>query len=417
MATKTNLGNFAFTIWVPNTKKVQASQKPNDMVAPLPDKLRFVAVKDRCSDLSTRRGKYITKLANKSQEKNKFNKTTLSEMPTLKKIALGDLEIVIDVQRPVDENHVIDIIINWDSRHFGTPKGAYDPVRKRYCITEGQHRILALRERIKMGLHNDEVAPEDWEKFEIWVEVITLDQHQGSTDYSICREVFLGENGGYKLPITEIDLFKNEVAGKLIDSPNKMTKEEYERAAKRYQILLNNGSIPVHTKDKANSVKSGAFPHVRYLRDKSLTDDEVEQIAKHHNTYWKHEPWAAAEVLPIRNLFRMIESNPYFNSKDKQKVKERDDFLLACNATVQAVAGDWSNFQELTQETWGVLCTDVRQTEDKIPDDLSLTFLLQLVQRAGYAYPGIKKDWYKKYEYEKTTMFDCLSTTKKALFP
>lgn len=407
--------SFKFSKWAPDTSAIKKADMPVDVIAPRPMNERFIPLAERSIDLITRRITDIKKRIKENAEKNASNKVGLKDMPTVKKIPLGKLEIVIDVQRPLDEEHVIDIIVHWDSRFFRTPKGSYDPIRGTYCITDGQHRLIAFREKIRLG-HFPEIKPEDWEKVEVLVEITDLDVHDGVVDYSPCREQFLGENGGYTKKVSEMDKFLNEVSGKIVDSPNKETKPEYERAARRYQWLKDKKITCVHTKDGTNGVKSSAFTGVRYLRDQSLTDDEVQKIAKHHHDYWRHEVMSDVEILPIAKLIRLIEKNAYYNSKDKRKVTEKDTFLRNCNATVQAVAGDWENYQLLAQKVWGTMCSDVRKTDEKVPDDLSLALLLQLTKIAGSTHPSIDGTWYNKYVYNDTTLFDCLDKAKQALF-
>lgn len=404
---------FKFSDWKPVVGKVD--DMPTDAIAPKPDSERFVKLKDRVPDLSERRKKYILKKMVEMADAVERNKTSMNDLPRLQKVALGKLVIVTDVQRPLDENHVIDIILKWDSRNFRTPKCSYDPLRDEIGVTDGQHRVIALRERIIMGLV-PECDPDDWENFEIWVEITDLEVNNGVTDYSPCREQFLGENGNYTKKVEEFDMLLNEVAGKLVDSPNQETKPEYEKAARRYLMLKNEGITCVHTRDKKNRVKASSFTGVRYLRDESLTDAEVLAIAKHHHAYWRHDPMSDIEILPVARLIREIEGSSYYNSKDKSKVKEKDDFLLKCNAVIHNVAGDWDNFKNIAVETWKEMCTSVRQTEDAVPDDLSLALLLQLTKKAGATHPSIKHSWYTKYKFNNTELFNCLSAEKQALF-
>ena len=50
---------FKFSKWKPNTKPVPDSKKPVDQCAPLPEKERFVDLKNRNIDMIQRRGKEI----------------------------------------------------------------------------------------------------------------------------------------------------------------------------------------------------------------------------------------------------------------------------------------------------------------------------------------------------------------------
>jgi hypothetical protein len=412
MQAKSN--TFKFDKWVPNTKPVPVNKLPHDVCAPLTDAQRFVKIQDRSFKLIDTRKEYIQKRLEEAVERTKKNRKGKKDLPKVIKVRLGDCMFVVDVQRPLDENHVIDIIIEWDSRNWRTPKGSWDPVRKLYGITDGQHRVIAYRERIRLGLVKG-IKPEDWEDATILLEVTPMDVNDGVVDYSICREQFLGENGGYTKKVNDLVKFQNEVAGKLVDSPTTDTKNEYERAAKVYNILKTHGLTPTDSKDEGNASKAGSFSAVRFLRGTKLSLSEITQICKHHQDFAKHEPLADIEVLPIVNLWNDITEQGWYDSTDLTKVAETQKFFQYMNAVVNEF-GDWGNFQSVASQVWATRCKK-RRVKESVPADLSMSLLLQLVKKAGYTYPGIDSAWYRNYEFgNNLTLFSCLSDDDQVKF-
>ena len=416
MATKSQ---FKFANWVPNTTKLTTKDKPIDVCSPVADKDRFIPLDQRNMDMIERRGEEIKNAVKANLEKYRDNKIELSDMPTVVQVTLGECMIVIDLQRDAEEDHIIyDIMIPWDSRFFTTPRGAWDPIQKKYGITEGQQRILALRDRVRMGLVKG-VKPGDWKKVVINLEIIELEIKNGVVDYGPERRVFNIENGE-KLPVSQIDKFKNEVHGKNMDSPNAPTYEEFEQAAKVYEDMIEAGITPTATEGK-NANKSGAWKHIAYIRTDAkgqgnkpkLNRIQLKKIYKRHNAYSLHEPVIAIELLPMLELDSEIENHSWYNKGDKTKVAEAEQFRKYLNATVHSVWHGWEAYMKFAQKLWSRRCkkTGVKQAT---PADWSLALLIQLVEKAGYKFPGIHKSWYAKYD--QPTGWDCLSTEEQALF-
>jgi len=406
---------FKFASWVPNTAAVAAKDRPNDLCAPKPDCERFINIEDREINFLNNYAALIKTKMVENAVKNSKNKTAYSDMPKIIYIELGECMIVTDSQRPLDLSHVINIMVNWDSRNWRTPKGSYDPIRKRYGITDGQHRIVAFRELIRMGYFSN-INPSEWKTVKIPLEVIELEVYDGIVDYGPSRTHFLGENGEYTKRVTEMDRFVTEVAGKIIDSPGVDTKPEYEQAAARYMVMKTFGITPVHSKDEYNRSKAGAFSAVRLLRGKKpLSIKELSLVCRHHDVFSRHEPVADIEVLPIITLFKEIDSYPWFDVTDTNKVSERNKLFHYMNAVIYEF-GDWDNFQHVAEQVWNERCKR-RRVRESIPADLSLSLLLQLVKKAGYTFPGIDHEWYKKYEFgSNMTLFSCLDIEDQEKF-
>lgn len=416
---KTKNIQFKFDTWTPKTKKLTTKDKPVDVCAPVATKDRFVPLDKRCMDMITRRGDEIRKAMKAAEVKNKDNKIDYEDMPIIVQVPMGDCMIVTDLQRDPEEDHIIyDIMVPWDSRFFTTPRGAWDPVEKKYGITEGQQRVIAFRDRIRLGLVNG-INPDDWKNVKINLEIIKLEIKKGVVDYGPERRVFNIENGE-KLPVSQIDKFKNEVHGKNMDSPNEKTYEEFEQAALVYADMLKADITPTANEGK-NAGKAGAFKHIAYVRTDAkgkgnkakLNRTALKKIYKLHNEYSSHEPIATIELLPILLVEEAIENHSWYNKADKKKMAEVEKFRKYLNATVHSVWCGWDAYMKYAQKLWNRRCKKTG-VKESVPADWSLALLIQLVEKAGYTYPGINSEWYIKYT--GPSGWDCLTTEEQALF-
>lgn len=415
----TQASKFKFAKWLPNTTKLTAKDKPFDVCAPVSDKERFVPLNQRNMDMIHNRKDEILKLFKAEETKNKNATVDMKDMPKVISVKLGNLMIVTDSQRNVDEDHVIyNIMVPFVPKFFTTPRGAWDPIRKMYCITEGQHRIIALRDRIRLGKVKN-VKPDDWEQFEIEIQIVTLEVKNGIVNYGPERRMFIIENGE-KLPVTQIDKFKNEVHGKNMDSPNEPTYEDFERSAAIYSDMCKANVTPTGTEGK-DATKPGAFKHIAYVRADGkgkgnktrLTRTQLKTIYKYHNTYSLHEAVAAIEMIPILTLISEIENHSWLDKTDKVKVAEVAKFHMSLNATVHSVWYSWDAYMKYAQKLWNRRCAKTK-VKESVPPDWSLALLIQLVGHAGYSFPGIDGSWYVKYT--GPSGWDCLTAEEQALF-
>jgi hypothetical protein len=406
---------FKFANWKPNTKPVIKSKKPIDNCAPLPDSERFVDLAGRNMDMIKRRGEEILKkITKKDKELAKLGKTRklgFANRPRPVLVKMKQIMFPITIQRPEKEDHDIDIMVNFDSRFFAMPLAGYDPVRDMYAVDEGQQRFIALRDRIRKGLEPG-VKPEEWEDHEVWIQVIDLEVIDGVVDYSPLRLRFIIENDR-KLKVSDVDKFKNEVHGKLTDSPNAETLPEYERAAKRYLKLKKNGLTPVDSSDEGEANKAGAFTAVRYLRNTSLTDDDIDDITGFFNDYFRHEPMYDMQVLPVQWLHKQNKEYHWYDSNDSKKVAEFEKFKLYLNATC-AVKNDFGEWMYFSRDVWSRRMKRLK-SNDEIPKDFSMILLIQMTQKAGYTYLGIDPTWYTSYT-DGVSSWDILRQEEKDLF-
>lgn len=400
MATST----YKFT-WVPNTKPVTAKDRPVNELDKQPgyvdsnsieglaklftDSPEFKQLKEKLETVdfkSSRKGK-----------PQRYN-----QMPKMKRIAIRQLLSALAVQRKINFDHLIRIVTTWDSRRPATINVIKLPKSNTYYITDGQHTVLAIAIRAKLGLFPD-INPDDWLDLEVNCQVVE------TSDFSFAREHFLGINGEDKLPIIPFEMHKIHVFGKRLDSPTKETQEKYE-LANRIQCELEAWNLtPVHP-DSPERFKSGAVVHSHLLTKLDVHD--VRFFGENHNTYWPQEPLDAIEMLPFQELRkRLVKEGADFTTQDFK------DFMRDINALVKEVAGGWPEFKNLTQALYPKYYEDAfGDTAAGCPKDASLVLLMQLYLKAGGTYQYVPKSLYTRYCENNTNMFKQLTPAQKAKF-
>ena len=379
------LTNFKFANWQPKTTPVPENRKPIDLCAPISNRERVVHIADRNIDITERRGEEITKKIAKSIELKFDQKITGEFMPRPVTTTFSKCIFPVTIQRPEKEEHQISIMADYDARYFSMPSAGYDCLLDMYVIDEGQHRLLALRDRIRLGLQPD-CEPDDWESYPIHLQVIDLEIKENENgelycDYSPLRVRFLIENDR-KLAVSEFDKFKNEVHGKLTDSPNSQTLPEYERAAEIYLKLKKRDITPVDSSDHGQRSKAGALSAVRYLRDKKFTMYDVDNMVDFHYEFTTHEPVSDMQVLPVKWLHKQNTDYHWYDQNDPDKVAEFKQFLFCLNATC-AVKHDFDLWMSFSRDVWSRRMKKLK-AKDSIPADFSMVLLIQLTAKAGY---------------------------------
>ena len=410
-----SISHFKFSNWKPNTNPVPKSKKPIDHCTPLPETERFVNLVDRNIDMIERRGEEILKNIKRENTKlkklGKVRKLGSANRPRPVLVEMKQITFPITIQRDEKEDHIINIMSQYDSSYYAMPLAGYDPLTKMYAVDEGQQRLLALRDRIRMGLEPG-VNANEWQEHQVWIQVIDLEVKNGVVDYSPLRIRFIVENDR-KLKVSEYDKFKNEVHGKLTDSPNTETLPEYERSAKRYLTLKKKGLTPVDSTDEGQASKAGAFGAVRYLRNKKLTDDDVDNIGDFFYKHFRHEPLADMQVLPVQWLHNENKNYHWYDSNDSKKVSEFEKFKFNLNATC-AIKNDFGEWEYFSRDVWARRMKRLKSTGD-IPPEFSMVLLIQLTEHAGYTYPGIDPVWYTAYT-DGVSSWDILRQEEKDIF-
>lgn len=421
MAKKNIAKSFKFSDWKPDLSPVPAEKMPVDKLAPVPPNQRLVRIQDRNIDMINIRGKEILeRIKEHDKYLKKYEKRVRNILkkynPRPVQSTLGQVVFPITIQRDEQEDHIVDIAVEYDAWFFGMPLAGWDPIEKKFAVDEGQQRLLALRDRIRLGLHPDCKA-EDWESYPIDLQVIDLqvktdDDGAPYADYSPLRIRFIIENDR-KLKVSDFDKIKNESHGKLTDSPNAETLPAYEKAADRYLRLKKKGITLVDAKLKKEADKPGAFTAVRYLRDNSLTNDDVENIASFHSKHLPGEPVADMEVLPVKWLYKIRNEHYWHDDKIPAKVKEWDKFLFCLSATALRKR-DFDLWSDFSRDVWSRRMKHLKSTT-KIPDEFSMVLLMQMTKEAGYMYPGIDSKWYTAYT-DEVSSWDVLTKKEQEMF-
>lgn len=387
--------------WVPNTSKVTKKQLPVNELDRKPGDITARSAVDMANDfiVSPEMEQIKAALADKSYSNSAPQ--DFSDTPTLMKLKIRLLISALEFQRPVEFTHVKKIVLEWDSRRPATVNVVYNPDTKQYYITDGQHTVLAYAIRAYLGLFKD-VDPSDWLDIEINCQVVE------TNDMAFCSEHFQGINGGDKLPLTPFDYWKPKVLGKRQHSPNKQTKDEYEIAFAKQNILEKYKIIPVH-QDSVDRFKPGALVHVNNLDKMSVED--VAFMAKNHNTYWSQEPVDPTEMLPLQEL-----RNRCVKAGAETDSKEFKEFMQDLNAIIKHVLGGFAELRHKTQEVYPKYHNAAFGETRSAPKDASLSLLLKMYKKAGGTYRYAPSILINKYSENNTDLFDHLDPAIRKMF-
>lgn len=388
--------------WVPNSKQVQAEDRPVNELDKQPGYVEQRSIVDIINEF---KGKNLVKeikdiLASEDNKREQKGKPIqYKQMPKMKKLKVRELFTALAVQRRIDWDHLIHIITTWDSRRPATINVIYHPILKAYFITDGQHTVLAIAIRALLGLFPD-VDPADYLDVEINCQVVE------TSDFSFAREHFLGINGEDKLPILPFDIHKIHVFGSRLDHSQ---QEKYLIAERKQTELEKYKLIPVHP-ESIDRFKPGAVIDVNLL--KKLDKADVTFIGENHDTYWPQEPVDSMELLPFQDLRKRLEKEGAdFNSPDFKV------FMRDLNAIVKEVAGGFAEFKNLTQQVYPDYHERAfGERPAGCPRDASLVLLIQLYEKAGGTYQYLPKSLTTRYLENGRSMFQCLSKEKKELF-
>jgi hypothetical protein len=387
---------FKYATWKPNQAPVPANERPFDPCAPILESASFVPLNKLNMDMIHRRKEDIDEAYKAHASEARLNKSDPKYMPIVKRVKLGMTGIKINLQRRQEEDHQIKMMVTWDFRRLTTARGAWDPLQQMYGITEGQQRVSALRNKIMRGdLIEYGWNPEDWENFEINLEIVELEIVNGIVDYGPECKTYIQENSE-KLAMSHADKFKAEVMGKDKYAPDKETYPEFEQASKVYKLMQQFG-ITAHNKDSQWENYPGVCTQIKFLRaDKgkntTLPLGDLKTIFELHNENSKDQPLISIEFLPMLFLEKMIKDHGSFDINDPKKVKEKEKFYRYMNALVHKGFSGWKIYMNFAESIY-----KKRAPGESIPKNWSLIFLLQLLQAAGYTYPDIDQSVYTMY--------------------
>jgi hypothetical protein len=391
--------------WVPNSKKVTAKDRPTNELDKQPGYVDSNGIEQLAklfldSPEATQLKKLLATAEFKTSRKGKPQR--YDQMPKLKRIKIKHLLSALAVQRKINFEHLVRIITTWDSRRPATINVIQLPKSDTCYITDGQHTVLAIALRAKLGEFPD-VDPKDWLELEVNCQVVE------TSDFSFAREHFLGINGEDKLAIIPYEMHKIHVFGKRLDSPNSDTQEKYE-LANRIQTELEKWNLfPVHP-DSTERFKAGSVVHCNLLSKLEVAD--VKFFGENHQDYWPQEPLDAVEILPFQDLRkRLVKEGADFTTQ------EFKDFMRDINAVVKEVAGGWPEFKNLTQSLYPKYYDKAfGEIPSGCPRDASLVLLMQLYQKAGGTYQYVPKSLTTRYRENGTCMYNQLEPAQKDKF-
>jgi len=393
--------NFKFA-WVANSKKVTKKDLP---VNELDQKPGYIDQNSITNLIQTFKDSSFFEALNKQLESDQYKKDRkgkpqrFNQIPKLAKVKIRDLFTALAVQRKIDWDHLIKIVVNWDSRRPATVNVIRIPNTNTYYITDGQHTVLAIAVRAMLGLFPD-VHPKDYLDVEVNCQVVE------TSDFSFAREHFLGINGEDKLPILPFDKHKINVFGSRLDNS---PQEKYVMAERKQAEFEKHNLIPVHP-ESIDRFKPGAVIDVNLFS--KLDVEDIKFIGENHKTYWPQEPLDAMEMLPFQDLRkRLIKEGADLTSKDFK------EFMRDLNAIVKEVAGGYAEFKNLTQQLYPAYYEKAfGEKPSGCPRDASLVLLMQLYVKAGGKYQYVPSSLTTRYCEQGKSMFQCLSKEKKELF-
>lgn len=392
---------FKFS-WVPNSKKVSKKDLPENQLDKKPGYIEQNSIPNLIQEF---KDSSLLKELKKRLESDDYKKDRkgkpqrYNQIPTLQKVKIRDLFTALAVQRKIDWNHLVKIVVNWDSRRPATINVIYNPDSKTYYITDGQHTVLAIAIRAMLGLFPD-VDPQDYLDVEVNCQVVV------TKDFSFAREHFLGINGEDKLPIIPFDTHKIHVFGKRLDDSS---QEKYVLAERKQSELEKYNLVVVHP-ESTDRFKPGAVIDTHLINKVDVED--IRFFGENHMTYWSQEVLDPMEILPFQELRkRLIKEGADFSSQDFK------DFMRDLNAVVKEVAGGYAEFKNLTQQLYPSYYERAfGEKPSGCPRDASLVLLIQLYQKAGGTYQYVPNSLTTRYCEQGKSMFQCLSKEKKELF-
>ena len=409
MASKVQVANttyvkpFKFT-WVPNKQKVTKKMLPFNELDKVKGQVDAVSMIDMVTSFEN--SEFFKTLEN--DLKDKKYKSRIAQIPQeyklipkVEAIEVGVLFSALAVQRPIDHEHEMKIVRDWDSRRPAVISIVRDPITKMCFITDGQHTALAFALRAKLGLFPD-VDSKDWKSIKVNCQVVE------TADLSFAREHFMGINGADKLKLDGFDRWKNQVLSARQDGS---TVDEHKIALEK-QIELENNDIIVTKNDLIESNKPGAFTRPDLLNKVDIED--VRFFARNHKQYWPQETVDAMEILPLQRLRKAcVREGADINTT------EFKEFMRDLNAIVKETVGSWARLKNLTEEIYASYYRKAHNDPDFSGNphkDASIVLLLKMYKAAGGTYKYFPTTLSELFTENGYDLFDFLPKAKKDLF-
>lgn len=292
---------------------------------------------------------------------------SLKQFPKSIKVKLKQILIDEDIQRELDEVHVMHIVQGFDPRRVNPIFAIKFPGEDIYHCTDGQHTLVSLAKLAQAGLI-DEVDAAEWDEMEVDVFFVE------TPDRSFAREHFAFINGVGKKRIDEYDKHKQRVLSYRLDKNN---KQEYVLAAEKQNICEENEVYPISDEDKENGGIPGTLTHMAAI--KTMKPEVVRFLVKNHNRYWKDEVVDAAEFSFNKHL--------YNKAKVSVDSAEYVEFLDHLNSIIKEFFTNPAQLLTTVGEAYKTYSKDVYGDSKSLHDTAILNVVLKIYQRLGGTYP------------------------------
>jgi len=267
----------------------------------------FVTIQERIEELIERMESAEDELAGAIKEFKKnnpgFNATKIDLVESIM-CTLGDILIDDTMNRPVEWDHVINIIKNFDETKIMPIQVYRDPQRPgKFVAWDGQHTSIALY--IVLVL----IGKLSANKVQIPINIYK------TNNKAKIRENFivLGSDEG-KRKISALALFSNKVFGVRLDGSNNPNWDE----ANKKQKLLASAGLFLTEKSRGDMTKPGAITQVETIDNASL--EVVEYFCK----YWKARATKQYRRAESKELLLMLQ---FIQLCKDQKIKLTDKYF------------------------------------------------------------------------------------------
>jgi len=293
---------------------------------------------------------------------------SLKNLPKHSKVKIKHILIDEDIQREIDEIHVMHIIQGFDERRVNPIFAVKFPGEDNYHCTDGQHTVVSLAKLAQAGLI-DEVDENDWEDME--VDVLYVE----TSDRSFAREHFAFINGVGKKKIDEYDHHKQRVLSYRLDGNT--TNQEYALAAEKQTICENSDVYPISKEDEENLGIPGTLTHLAAI--KTMKPEILNFTVKNHNRFWNDEVVEAAEFSFNKHL--------YNTAKIPVDSPEYVEFLTNLNAIIKELFTNPGQLLTTVGDAYAAYSKAVYGTSKSLHDTAILNVCLKIYQRLGGKYP------------------------------
>ena len=362
--TKANKNSVDFPIkWEPS--KVKGTRKVNNKLARKAGEFYVKTVAERLEEVNHPNNQGLHDAIEDYYKKGIT--FSLKNLPKHRKVKLKDILIDEDIQREIDEVHVMHIVQGFDERRVNPIFAVKFPEEDTYHCTDGQHTVVSLAKLAQAGLI-DEIDESDWEEME--VDVLYVE----TTDRAFAREHFAFINGVGKKKVDEYDNHKQRVLSYRLDGN---TNQEYALAAEKQTICEENNVFPIGKEDEENLGIPGTLTHLAAI--KTMKPEILKFIAKNHNKFWKDEVVDAAEFSFNKHLYNKAQV-PVDDEKFVQ-------FLTDLNAIIKGLFTNPSQLSTVVSDAYAAYSKTVYGTTKSVHDTALLNVVLKIYQKLGGTYP------------------------------